>query len=130
MPEHSIDTSPRFHVDLSIDTVDGRARFNVSGWVCCRVDVHKLYLRSEDIEVGAPIGFPRPDVHKAINADGSFPFFNSYFCGVNSEFHLTDEQLARLRDGGMKAVFADREGLSLRTIEFRFDDGASVALSG
>ncbi len=80
--------SLRFNLELSVGDVGNSERIKVFGWICCRADIFKLILYFNESLFHAPVGFPRPDVFKAINADRKYPFMNSYFCGIDSMFYL------------------------------------------
>lgn len=109
----------RFHLSVQLDRVDGHGRIKISGWICCRAEIFKLNVRLNAAEFQAPVGYPRPDVYKAINPDRRYPFMNSYFSGVDSEFRTDNASLV----GGLKcmASMVDRKGTLFAEIPFEFD---------
>lgn len=111
--------SLRFHLSIALDAIEGHGHIKISGWICCRAEIFKLNLRIGTAVFHAPVGYPRPDVYKAINPNRHYPFMNSYFSGVDSAFETGNVGHA----SGLKctASMVDKKGTLFAEIPFEFD---------
>jgi hypothetical protein len=101
----------------------------VFGWVCCRADIFKCTLRLDQAVFHAPVGYPRPDVFRAINPDSRYPFMNSYFCGVDANFAFSERKLVGISGLTCRAALSDKKGTIFAERMFEFDQDGKASLS-
>ncbi|ABE29224.1 hypothetical protein Bxe_A3774 [Paraburkholderia xenovorans LB400] len=120
--------SLRFNLEFSIDRSKDVGRIKIFGWICCRADIFKLVVYLDQAVFYAPVGFPRPDVFKAINPDRRYPFMNSYFCGVDSTFNFPAESLSNASGLTCRASMSDKRDMIFADVPFEFDSNDEASL--
>jgi hypothetical protein len=121
---------PRFHIEISLLKREGRCRIKIFGWICCRVEVHKLHIEINQTKFDSPVGFPRLDVYKSINPDHAYPFINSFFSGIDSEYIFPIDLLDKIQPKKFRALISEKDGTVLSDVSFELVAEKITILSG